>query len=883
MVHWNGTPLLDSAPGLQLVTLTATVPQSLLLAAGPAQVTVVNTDSSVSNAEVAPIVGPALTGVSQPSEGVGASGLNLTLGGSCFVNDSLVEWRFSPSAAESCLPDAQSEDGQLEPLSAASGSLSVRPPTGPLRQPGILSFAVDNTPAGATGDSSESVDFSILCPSIDQDGVRVVGAPSLTGTMGVTIKVQGENFVAASEILVDGEKTDPAPAKNFVSDTLLRAFLQPGSDATTPGIHTAGVKSPGVELVTDEFLMPGFEDVTLLDFSALQFAFVESLEETQEGDKVQPQLQPFSISLLSGLGLTTLPLTACIETTETKTWLGFGEGLTQKREGEAKVDSPAIFSVTADPRRLGPGAYSGKIVVFPAELGCPKRGGSLRLRNRQPNRAKAAEIQTIEIPVDLVVSEELEEGKAAQLRLTRRGLVFKSVEEDGLEEGRIPGEAFQVQNIGRGVMDWKIDEITTLSGEGWLLTPTLTCRAGVNAAGDGCDDSLADSLGDQVEVQVDVTPTSRRPLAPGRYHGQIKISSENAVNSPRVVTVVLDVLSSLKPASLPAVMPTGLGFGGAGAASQKVEITNFSGRPVSVEGEFTLESGVFDFGETFMFDFEAEFESGCLRARPTLGSPNVLQSSIPGGGCLAVPIGLKNRPGDSVVRRDLRLTFAGLGELADQEEEVKVRLLAIVPEQVPAASSGVARARAKQECGKARKLIVVVTQVGESNQCDTSLPNVVRARLFDDCGQRIISGDTVEGSDVLVEEFDVFAVTDDGSSGTMFPDPEAKDWAADLPCREGEDTLRITAEVRTGEGDVLTAEEAVVPFNGRRGDDGTPRIGAATGSASSGSTVIARGSQITILGEDFAPQGKLPEDPSGYLPEDLSVSGEGGATSRFRC
>ncbi|HBY64751.1 MAG TPA: hypothetical protein DEH78_33450, partial [Solibacterales bacterium] len=90
-VRWNGTPLTTTRTGSG--TLQATVPASLLTAAGTANVTVANNDAAVSGPAVFTLLPPPAIGALFPNAaGVGAAPFWMIVAGSGFAGGSTVRW-----------------------------------------------------------------------------------------------------------------------------------------------------------------------------------------------------------------------------------------------------------------------------------------------------------------------------------------------------------------------------------------------------------------------------------------------------------------------------------------------------------------------------------------------------------------------------------------------------------------------------------------------------------------------------------------------------------------------------------------------------------------------------------------------------------------------
>ena len=96
VLRWNGSPL--STTFVSATQATATVPASLVAAAGAAAVTLINPSGVTSSAATFPITTPAptVTGIAPASVAADGPAFMLTVRGSGFLAGSVVEWNGSP-------------------------------------------------------------------------------------------------------------------------------------------------------------------------------------------------------------------------------------------------------------------------------------------------------------------------------------------------------------------------------------------------------------------------------------------------------------------------------------------------------------------------------------------------------------------------------------------------------------------------------------------------------------------------------------------------------------------------------------------------------------------------------------------------------------------
>ncbi|MGD1071167.1 MAG: IPT/TIG domain-containing protein [Bryobacteraceae bacterium] len=142
--------------------------------------------------------------------------------------------------------------------------------------------------------------------------------------------------------------------------------------------------------------------------------------------------------------------------------------------------------------------------------------------------------------------------------LSQTGITFTGA----VDSDSVPVQTLQILNGGAGTIGWTASASTS-SGGNWLsVAPTQ-----------GTSTSTTTSS----PVTVTANPAG---LAAGNYYGQIHIASPGVVNSPRLVTVILTVLSAAQTTGA-SVSPAGLLFsgepGGSNPASQTVTLSKLHG------------------------------------------------------------------------------------------------------------------------------------------------------------------------------------------------------------------------------------------------------------------------------------------------------------------
>jgi len=209
--------------------------------------------------------------------------------------------------------------------------------------------------------------------------------------------------------------------------------------------------------------------------------------------------------------------------------------------GTATPLQPFSFTVTADPAGLDPGTYTGALI----------------LTNRSG-------VNTASIAVTVTVS-----STPQSMILSQNGLTFTAVQSGGVA----PPQTFDVVNGGQGTMNWTATASVLGSVPTWFsVTP------GSGSSGAGISPS----------VSVQVKPNG---LTPGIYYGQILVTSPTALNSPQMLTVVLNLLTRDQNPG-PVVQPSGLIFTGvAGAQSpppQTVLISDLTPNPLTLGSSRTF-------------------------------------------------------------------------------------------------------------------------------------------------------------------------------------------------------------------------------------------------------------------------------------------------------
>jgi uncharacterized protein (TIGR03437 family) len=320
------------------------------------------------------------------------------------------------------------------------------------------------------------------------------------------------------------------------------------------------------------------------------------------------------------------------------------------------------------------------VTANPATLGAGTYTGRVSI-------ASSTTGQRIDIPVTMIIS-----SAQQTILLSQTGLTFTAV----AAGGAVPPQTFGVLNIGQGTMTWSATASTLPAGSGWLSV--------THASGSSDANSLSVPL-----VEVDINPAG---LAEGTYYGQIQVAA-TADNSPQLVSVVLNVLPAGSNPG-PVVRPTGLIFtavaNGANPSSQSVQISNLTGAPIN-------------FTSNVLTDDLQDW---------VLSSPSA--ATVP-----------PEAPGRIVLQPDIRglspairqgvLTLLANGDI----RHVKL-LLVIAPAGSSAAALRAPASREPESVCIAKKLLPVLTSLGDGFTLPASAPTTVEARVVDDCGRPMITG-----------------------------------------------------------------------------------------------------------------------------------------------
>lgn len=214
VVKWGSTALQTTY--INSAQLLAVVPANLLATPGIVSVSVANGASAQSNALPFSVNAPTLSVMSPSSAVAGTAGLTLTLSGTDFLSGTQVLWNGATIAT----------------TVTNSTLLGASVPATALTSAGTAAVSVRN-PGGAT---SGNLNFSIYGPV----ATLLTPASAPMGSAGLTLTVNGSNFLAGSSIQWNGTSL----ATTFGSSSVLTAAV-PATFLVAAGTFSLTVVNPG--------------------------------------------------------------------------------------------------------------------------------------------------------------------------------------------------------------------------------------------------------------------------------------------------------------------------------------------------------------------------------------------------------------------------------------------------------------------------------------------------------------------------------------------------------------------------------------------------------------------------------------------------------------
>jgi uncharacterized protein (TIGR03437 family) len=549
---------------------------------------------------------------------------------------------------------------------------------------GIISTVAGNGRAGFTGDAGPSTAASLNLPyglALDAGGNLIIADSSndrirsvLAAPPTFSTSADSLSFSAISQGAVTGSQTFR------VDGTVPNLATQISASSTGDWlkVQAAASQLPAVVSVSADpsGLAPGSYQGTIQIAVLGALPLMKTVSVTlQVAGPVKPRLATASYQLSFTLDALSAPVSQQVTVSNSGSGsLNFtaaadgGDWITvTPQSGQATPSAPGTVRVTVNPATLAAGTYQASI------------------------RVSSDASPTLTVPVIVTVTK-----GAGKLFLSQAGLTFTAVEGVGVA----PDQVFQVLNTGLGRVRWTSAAATVSQESGWLSAGTGT---GANDAGSAA-----------IDVPVHVNASG---LSAGVYYGKVSITSADAINSPQIVTVVLNVLSAGQNPG-PVADPAGLVFvtslGGPDPGSRDITISNLTASALNFgSGAVTLDGG-----------------NWLVKSPPT--------GTVAAAGQQRVVV-QPNTTGLSagVYRGAVTLVF-GDGSL----RTVSVLLVVAPAGSAPGGHSpeAIRPANASSTACAPTKLLPVVTSIGQNFQLPVGWPATVGVRIVDDCGQAIVTG-----------------------------------------------------------------------------------------------------------------------------------------------
>jgi uncharacterized protein (TIGR03437 family) len=356
-----------------------------------------------------------------------------------------------------------------------------------------------------------------------------------------------------------------------------------------------------------------------------------------------------------------------VPTTKTGgSWLTASQAL-----GNVYPSAPVTLAVKADPSNLPPGTYTGSLSI-------QSTGGG-----------------TVTIPVNMAIS-----SLSQALLLTQTGMSFTAVAQGGV----VPPQSFGVVNLGTGSLPWTAS-VSTLAGGNWLSAIPASGSSNASVAAP--------------QVTVIVSPNG---LAAGDYYGLVTISAPGAANTPRAVTVFLNVLPAGSDPGA-SVQPSELFFtstpNGGSPGSQEVLVYNIGAAAQTFYLAFVNFIPEDYLGFASLPDTEATLD-------PTRPTPVVVQPFVSG----SLPAGTYTE-------------FESFQFSDGRVQTVKINVISATPGSSATASgsnTGDLRPRDGSAPCVPTKLIPALTTLGQAFAVSAGWPVALAVQSVDDCGNPQTSG-----------------------------------------------------------------------------------------------------------------------------------------------
>jgi trimeric autotransporter adhesin len=397
--------------------------------------------------------------------------------------------------------------------------------------------------------------------------------------------------------------------------------------------------------------------------------------------------------------------------------------------------------------------------------------------------------------------------KPSSLILSDTGMTFTAA----VDAASVSSRTLRILNGGAGAIGWSASTRVLSGSPSWLsVTPNQGTSTNSSSS----------------SVTVSVNPGG---LASGNYYGQVQIASPGVANSPRLVTVVLNILSASQTSG-PSVSPASFLFtataGAANPASQTLTVSTLHGAAVAFTASAT-------FINTNHWLTVTPASSSASAGKPASLS---LQASSQG---LAA----------GVYTATVNLAFSG-----GSARSIPVTLA------VTGAGATSASITAKAAACTPTQLLPAVTALGSGFTVPAGWPAPMEATVVDDCGQPFTSGT-------------VIATFSNGDPPLAMNGLADGTWSATWAPRQSSSVVvTVTAQSAAVQG--ATPLHGSVQFNGQVSPNTEPPIVNTGGILNSASFAAGEpstpGALITVFGSNLA--ARAASATSLPLPTQLSGS-----------
>jgi uncharacterized protein (TIGR03437 family) len=396
--------------------------------------------------------------------------------------------------------------------------------------------------------------------------------------------------------------------------------------------------------------------------------------------------------------------------------------------------------------------------------------------------------------------------KPSSLAISATGMTFTAA----VDAAAALSRTLRILNGGAGTIGWSVSASVRSGSQNWLtVSPSQGSSTSTSASS---------------AISISVNPAG---LASGNYYGQVEIASPGVANSPRFVTVVLNILTASQTTG-PSVAPSSILFtttqGAANPAAQTLSVSILHGAAVSFTSSLR-------FGDQNQWLVVSPASATVTAGKPVSLSLQVNSQGLPPG----------------VYNAILNLAFSGGA----------ARNIPVTLTVAPAGSSHATPFKPSATCSPTQ-LIPSVTALGGNFSVPAGWPAPVEATVVDDCGQPLTSGSVVV----------TFSNGDPPLTMTGFQDGT---WTATwAPRATASLTVTLTAQSAASPG--IVPLRGSVQLTGQVNANADPPIISSGGILSSASFASSGsstpGALITVFGSNLA--SKAASATSLPLPTQLS-------------